>query len=281
MSTAQSYYLPEPTLWPIIGCVALPAMAIGAAAWVNHASAGAYVLGAGVVLLVVMLVGWFSTVVREGNRRLYNGQVNTSFRLGMAWFIFTEALVFGALFAALFYLRLYAVPDLASGETASLWPGFRPGWPTAGPDASGSFTAMRAWGIPAVNTAVLLTSGVFMSLASSAIARGNAARFKRALALVIVLGAIFLFLQTSEYYRAFTRLSLNFSTGPYGATFFTLTGLHGVHVVIGTLFNAIVLGRSLRGQITQQHHFAFTAGSWYWHFVDTVWVLLFILVYVI
>ena len=281
MSTVRSYYLPEPSLWPIVGSVALPAMAIGTAAWVNHALAGAYVVGAGVVLLLVMLVGWFGTVIREGNRQLYNGQVDTSFRMGMAWFIFTEALVFGALFAALLYLRLYAVPDLASGETATLWPGFRPGWPTAGPDFSGNFTAMRAWGIPAINTVVLLSSGVFVSLASSAIARGNLSRFKWALALVIVLGVTFLCLQTSEYYRAFTRLNLNFSTGAYGATFFTLTGLHGVHVVIGTLFNAIILTRALAGQITQQHHFAFTAGSWYWHFVDTVWVALFVLVYVI
>ncbi len=281
MSTIQTYYLPQPTPWPILGCVALPTMAIGAAAWVNHVSQGAYVLAAGVLLLLVMLIGWFGTVIRESDCRLYNGQVNTSLRQGMAWFIFTEAIIFGALFGALFYLRLYAVPHLASGETATLWPGFRPGWPTAGPDFSGSFTAMKAWGIAAINTVVLLSSGVVVSLANSAIARGNLVRFKPALALVIVLGVIFLCLQTSEYYRAFTRLNLSFSTGPYGATFFFLTGLHGLHVAIGALFPSVVLIRTLRGQITQQHHFAFTAASWYWHFVDTVWVLLFIFVYVI
>jgi cytochrome c oxidase subunit 3 len=281
MSTVRSYYLPEPTPWPILGAVALLAMALGAAGWVNHASEGPYVLGAGVVLLAVMLIGWFGTVIREGTSRLYSGRVDTSFHLGMAWFIFTEVMVFAALFAALFYLRLYSVPDLASGPSASLWPGFRPSWPTAGPEFSGSFTPLRAWGVPAINTVVLLSSGALVSLASSAIARGNLARFKRALTWVIVLAVIFLCLQASEYHRAFTQLNVDFSTGVYGATFFILTGLHGVHVAIGTVFLAIILARTVRGQITREHHFAFTAGSWYWHFVGVTWVALFVLVYCI
>ena len=144
MSTVQRYYLPAPTPWPILGCVALPTMAIGAAAWVNRASQGPYIVAAGVLLLLVMLIGWFGTVMRESDRRLYNGQVDTSFRQAMAWFIFTEAIVFGALFGALFYLRLYAVPHLASGETATLWPGFRPGWPTAGPDCRPRSTTVHS-----------------------------------------------------------------------------------------------------------------------------------------
>jgi cytochrome c oxidase subunit III len=279
MSTIRSYYLPEPTRWPIFGSVALLAMAVGAAGWVNHASEGPYVLCGGVVLLAVMLIAWFGTVIREGNGRLFNAQVDTSFRLGMAWFIFTEAMVFAALFGALFYLRLYSVPDLASGETAALWPGFHAAWPTAGPEFSGSLTRVRAWGVPAFNTVVLLCSGAIVSLASSSIARGNIGRFKLQLALVIVLGVVFLCLQASEYHRAFTQLNLTLSTGVYGATFFLLTGLHGIHVAIGAVFLAIVLARTLGGQITQEHHFAFTAGSWYWHFVGVAWVVLFILVY--
>ena len=279
MSTVRSYYLPEPTHWPIFGSVALLAMAIGAAGWVNHAAEGPYFLFGGVVLLAVMLVGWFGAVIREGNSRLHNPQADTSFRLGMAWFIFTEAMVFTALFAALFYLRLYSVPDLASGETASLWPGFKSVWPTAGPEFSGTFTRVRAWGVPAFNTAVLLCSGAAVSLASSSIARGKLTRFKLQLALVIVLGVTFLCLQASEYHRAFSQLNLTLSTGVYGATFFLLTGLHGVHVAIGALFLTIVLVRTLRGKITAEHHFAFTAGSWYWHFVGVAWVILFILVY--
>jgi cytochrome c oxidase subunit III len=281
MSTVRSYYLPEPTPWPILGSAALLAMAIGAVSWINHLSEGPYIVCGGVVLLAVMLIGWFSTVIREGNNGLYNGQVDKSFRLGMAWFIFTEAMVFAALFGALFYLRLYSVPDLASGDSASLWPGFRATWPTAGPEFSGSFTALAAWGVPAINTAVLLCSGGLVTLASSAIERGNLGRFKWALALVIVLGATFLCLQYSEYHRAFTRLNLDLSTGVYGATFFLLTGLHGIHVAVGTVFLAIVLARTLGGKITREHHFAFTAGSWYWHFVGVAWVALFILVYCI
>lgn len=281
MSTASRYYLPEPTPWPILGAAALLAMAMGAVSWINHLPEGPYIVCGGVVLLAVMLIGWFGTVIREGNARLYNGQVDTSFHLGMAWFIFTEAIVFAALFGALFYLRLYTVPDLASGDSASLWPGFRGGWPTAGPAFNGSLTPLAAWGVPAINTAVLLCSGGLVTLASSAIARGNLGRFKWLLALVIVLAVTFLCLQASEYHRAFTRLNVDLSTGVYGATFFVLTGLHGIHVAIGTVFLAIILVRTLRGTITQEHHFAFTAGSWYWHFVGVAWVALFILVYCI
>jgi cytochrome c oxidase subunit III len=281
MSTVRSYYVPESAPWSIFGAVGLPTMAVGAASWVNHGSDGPYILAGGLALLAVMLFGWFSNVIRENNTRLYNARVDASFRLGMAWFIFTEAMVFAALFAALFYLRLYAVPDLASGETAALWPGFHASWPTAGPLSSGPFTSMRAWGIPAINTAVLLTSGALVTLANSAIEHGRFERFKRLLTLVIVLGLVFLCLQASEYHRALALLNLNFSTGVYGATFFMLTGLHGLHVLIGTTFMAIILARSLGGGLTQAHHFAFTAGSWYWHFVDLAWVGLFILVYCI
>ena len=278
MSTVRSYYVPESAPWSIFGAVGLPIVAFGAAGWVNHAPEGPYVLAGGVVLLAVMLIGWFSSLVHEGNSRLYSSQVDKSLRIGMAWFIFTEAIVFAALFAALFYLRLYAVPDLA-GESATLWPGFHATWPTAGPEYSGAFTSMHAWGIPAINTAVLLTSGGLVTLANSAIEQGRLGRFKGLLALVIVLALVFLWLQASEYYRALIHLNLNFSTGVYGATFFMLTGLHGVHVLIGTVFMAIILGRSLRGDLTQSHHLVFTAGSWYWHFVGLAWLALFILVY--
>jgi cytochrome c oxidase subunit 3 len=279
MSAVKSYYLPEPTRWPIFGSTALLLMGVGAASWVNHAAAGPYIVCAGLGFLLLMLMGWFGTVIGENNRRLYNGQVDASFRLGMAWFIFTEAMVFAALFGALFYLRVLAVPDLGSGETAQLWPGFHGVWPTAGPDFKGTLTRMSTWDVPAINTLILLSSGAAVTWANSAITRGRLGQFKAGLLLTITLGVLFLCLQVSEYHHAFTKLDLTLATGVYGATFFALTGLHGFHVALGTLVLIVMLVRTLLGHFTQEHHFAFTAASWYWHFVGIVWVILFVLVY--
>jgi len=279
MSNVQKYYLPEPTPWPILGCSSLLMMAVGAAAWVNRAAAGPWLLLAGAGLLLIMLIGWFGTVVRENNAGLLNRQVDASFRWAMAWFVFSEVMVFVAFFGALFYLRVLAVPDLASGESGQLWPGFKATWPTAGPLPEGSFSPMVAWGVPTLNTVILLTSGAIVTWANFAIARGERGRFKLALLLTIVLGVLFLCLQVSEYHHAFTRQNLSLSSGVYGATFFALTGLHGIHVTIGTTILIFILARALREQFTPEHHFAFTAASWYWHFVGVLWLILFVLVY--
>ena len=279
MNNVQKYYLPEPTAWPIFGGGALLMMAVGAAAWVNRAAAGPWLLLAGAGLLLIMLIGWFGTVIRENNAGLLNRQVDASFRWAMAWFVFSEVMVFVAFFGALFYLRVLAVPDLASGETGQLWPGFKATWPTAGPLPEGNFSPMVAWGVPALNTVILLTSGVIVTWANFAIARGERGRFKLALLLTIVLGVLFLCLQVSEYHHAFTRQNLSLSSGVYGATFFALTGLHGIHVTIGTTILIFILARALREQFTPEHHFAFTAASWYWHFVGILWLILFVLVY--
>jgi cytochrome c oxidase subunit 3 len=279
MNNVQKYYLPEPTPWPIFGSSALLMMAVGAAGWVNRAAAGPYLLSAGAGLLLIMLIGWFGTVIRESNAGLLNGQVDASFRWAMAWFIFSEVMVFAALFGALFYLRVLSVHDLASGETQSLWPNFHAGWPTAGPLPNGTFKPMTAWGVPTLNTVILLTSGAMVTWANFAIAHGERGRFKLALLLTIVLGMLFLCLQASEYHHAFTQQNLSLSSGAYGATFFSLTGLHGIHVMIGTTVLIFILARALLGQFTPEHHFAFTAASWYWHFVGVLWLILFVLVY--
>ncbi|TMH76594.1 MAG: cytochrome c oxidase subunit 3 [Betaproteobacteria bacterium] len=279
MNNVQKYYLPEPTPWPIFGCSALLMMAVGAAAWVNRAAAGLWLVSVGAVLLLIMLIGWFGTVIRENNAGLLNRQVDASFRWAMAWFVFSEVMVFVAFFGALFYLRVLAVPDLASGESGQLWPGFKATWPTAGPLPEGSFSPMVAWGVPTLNTVILLTSGAIVTWANFAIARGERGRFKLALLMTIILGVLFLCLQASEYHHAFTRQNLSLSSGAYGATFFALTGLHGIHVMIGTTILIFILARALRGQFTPEHHFAFTAASWYWHFVGVLWLVLFVLVY--
>jgi cytochrome c oxidase subunit III len=280
MNATEIYFLPQPARWPIVGSAALLLMASGAAIWLNQGTVGPYVLTAGVAVLVYVLFGWFGAVVSESRRGLHDDQVEASFRIGTAWFIFSEVMVFAVLFAALFYIRMISVPGLASGDThAMLWPGFKGAWPASGPGIKGTFSAMRAWGIPTLNTAVLLTSGVTVTLAHAALNKAHRGRLAALLLVTIVLGLSFLRMQVSEYHHAYTALNLTLATGAYGATFFVLTGLHGVHVAIGSGFLIVMLARILRGDFTAKHHFAFLAATWYWHFVGVLWLILFVVVY--
>jgi cytochrome c oxidase subunit 3 len=197
----------------------------------------------------------------------------------MAWFIFSEAMFFFAFFGALFFTRVISVPDLASADNALLWPGFQAAWPTAGPGLEQAFTPMAAWGIPALNTAILLSSGAAVTWAHWALKRDRRGQLNLALALTVALGALFIALQAHEYIEAYRHMGLTLGAGVYGATFFLLTGFHGLHVSIGTLMLLVILLRCLRGHFRPDNHFAFEAVSWYWHFVDVVWLVLFLFVY--
>jgi len=276
---ANAYYLPQPSRWPITGACALLISAIGAAIWINRGAAGPYILAAGAALLVYMLFGWFGTVIREGEAGLYNKQVDRSYRWAMGWFIFSETMFFAAFFGALFYMRWHAVPDLASGDTGALWPDFKGGWPTMGPGIEGVVTPMRATGLPLINTLILLTSAGTLLWAHLGLKKGARSQFKLGLILTVALGLVFLALQFSEHYRAYTQLGLTLGSGAYGATFFMLTGFHGLHVAIGATILSVIFARSLRGDFTPDDQFAFLAASWYWQFVDVVWLLMYVLVY--
>ena len=278
-AAVRAYYLPHPSRWPIIGACSLLLSAAGAATWINRGAAGPYVLAAGMALLVYMLVGWFGTVIRESEAGLYNKQVDVSYRWAMGWFIFSETMFFVAFFGALFYLRWHAVPDLASGDTAELWPGFKGGWPTSGPGIEGTLQPEHASGIPLINTILLLTSAATLLWAQWGLQKGARGQLKLGLFLTVALGIVFLGLQFNEHYRAYTELGLTLGSGAYGATFFMLTGFHGLHVAIGATVLSVILARSLRGDFTPDDQFAFQAASWYWQFVDVIWLLMFVLVY--
>jgi cytochrome c oxidase subunit III len=274
------YFDPLPALWPILIAGALLLMAFGAVAWLNGANAGRFPVALGLAALGGILFRWFAALISEGRGGLYSDQVEGSIRGGMAWFIGSEVVVFGALIAALFYERFIAVPGLTSGDTHTLlWPAFIGGWPASGPLIEGSFTAMKPWVIPTLNTAVLLSSGVAITLANIALNRGRRGRLIALVLTTILLGMLFLRMQASEYYHAYTALNLTLATGVYGATFFVLTGLHGLHVAIGTVFLIVMLARILRGDFTAVHHSGFQAATWYWHFVGVVWLIVFIVVY--
>ena len=275
----HGYYLPAPSHWPIVGSAALLLLALGATMAIHNWTGGGFLLGAGAATLTAMLLGWFGRVIRENQDGLYGAQVGLSFRWGMAWFIFSEVMFFAAFFGALFYGRVVAVPDLASGDSGLLWPGYTGGWPTAGPGLESVFTPMAAWGIPAINTLVLLSSGATVTWAHWGLKQNRRWQLKLGLALTVALGLSFIALQAYEYTEAYQHMGLTLGAGIYGATFFILTGFHGLHVTLGTLMLMVILGRGLAGHFTPDRHFAFEAVSWYWHFVDVVWLLLFVFVY--
>jgi len=232
------------------------------------------------VIILYMMFRWFGDVIRESESGKYGGWEDVSFRWGMSWFIFSEVMFFAAFFGALFYTRVLSVPDLASLEhQAQLWPGFAGHWPSAGPAFAEKFSPMAAWGLPAINTVLLLSSGVTVTIAHWALKENKRGMLSLFLFFTVALGALFLAFQVIEYGHAYSELNLKLTTGVYGSTFFMLTGFHGFHVTLGAIMLTVILVRCLMGHFKPDHHFAFEAVAWYWHFVDVVWLGLFIFVY--
>jgi cytochrome c oxidase subunit 3 len=277
------YYLPEPSHWPIVGSVGMFLLLFGFASFLHGSSM--VIMLAGAVIIITMLFGWFGTVINESLAGKYNDQVDTSFRMGMGWFIFSEVMFFAAFFGALFYARMFSVPWLggASNNVMThelLWSGFDAVWPTNGPgDVGGEYSPMGAWGIPAINTLILLSSGVTVTWAHWGLKKGDRTQLILGLMATVALGFLFLGLQAYEYHHAFHEMNLTLGSGIYGTTFYMLTGFHGLHVTLGATMLLVILIRSMKGHFTAEHHFAFEAVAWYWHFVDVVWLGLFIFVY--
>jgi len=275
-SQTGGYYLPNPSGWPLTGSVGIFTLAVGTVMLLNNQSIAPWVMLAGAAIIIYMMFGWFGKVIGESEGGLYNNHVDRSFRMGMAWFIFSEVMFFGAFFGALFYMRIFSVPQIA--ETELLWPNFDGSWPTAGPKGA-PFAPMGAWGIPAINTLLLLTSGATVTWAHWGLLKDNRAQLIIGLIATVALGIVFLALQAYEYVHAYKELGLTLQAGAYGATFFMLTGFHGFHVTIGTIMLIVILIRSMKGHFTPEHHFGFEGVAWYWHFVDVVWLGLFVFVY--
>ncbi len=284
----QHYYVPAQSYWPIVGAVGLFIMAIGGVNVLHQQAYGWYTFLAGSLIIALMMFGWFGSVIVESQKGLYSEQLDRSFRWGMVWFIFSEVMFFAAFFGALFFARYLSVPWLGGlGAKVSthtvLWEHFQATWPLLiNPDPSkfiGPTQAMHAWGIPAINTLILLCSGATITAAHHALKNNHRPALKRWLAITIFLAAVFLSLQAYEYHHAYTTMGLKLNSGIYGATFFMLTGFHGAHVTIGTLMLMVILFRAFSGHFTPEKHFAFEAAAWYWHFVDAIWLIVFVLVY--
>ncbi|MFV2059139.1 MAG: cytochrome c oxidase subunit 3 [Gammaproteobacteria bacterium] len=304
MSQAQGgYYLPAPSHWPLTGSVAFLFLLGGFAnALVNQTDDGQ--LGSfipmyiGLAILIFMLFGWFGTVIRESEAGQYNDQVDVSFRMGMMWFIFSEVMFFAAFFGALFYARNFSVPWLAGEGNnilthTELWSNFKDVWPLiespihTNPESLGDVTKFSKpehlvdpWHIPAINTLILLSSGVTVTFAHWALKKAQRPQLVLWLFATVVLGFVFVYLQIDEYSEAYGH-GLKLTSGIYGSTFYMLTGFHGFHVTMGAIILSVIMFRSMKGHFTEKHHFAFEAAAWYWHFVDVVWLGLFIFVYVL
>lgn len=286
---ANVYYVPHGSRWPIIAAVSMFVFMVGAATWLNgYDQAGHVVITIGALAIIGMMFGWFGKVINESLKGTFNGQVDTSFRMGMTWFIFSEVFFFAAFFGGLFYIRTFVVPWLGgAGDKGILtngyiWQGFSAAWPTNGPMAvGGAFTTTSPWRIPLINTLLLLSSSVTVTIAHHALRAGNRRRLIGFLGFTIVLGVLFLLGQAIEYSDNYIHLNMTLHSGIYGATFYILTGFHCLHVTLGTIMLIVMWLRCVRGHFDREHHFGFEAVSWYWHFVDVIWLCLFLFVYIL
>jgi cytochrome c oxidase subunit III len=280
------YFIPEPSHFPVMTALGLFFVILGAGQWVNGHGWGAYSLAFGLILWAFTLQQWFRQSIKESEGGLYSDRIDVSFRWSMSWFIFSEVMFFGAFFSALYWTRLHSVPNLASLENALLWPDFKSIWPSvqAGITASPAgvvepFTTMGPWPLPTINTALLLTSGVTLTIAHHALLAGKRARTIAFMWMTVILGATFMCVQAYEYMHAYKDLNLKLDSGVYGSTFYMLTGFHGFHVFVGMLMLLFITIRLMKGHFTTERHFGFEGAAWYWHFVDVVWLGLYIVVY--
>ncbi len=276
---APYYFVPGPSKWPFLGGAALLVTMLGAASWVNSEPWGPILCGVGLLAFLTVLFKWFSDAIGESESGQYNARIDTSFRWSMSWFIFSEVMFFAAFFGALFYARTITMPWLADLDHKILWPDFAAHWGNLGP--AGTVEPFEKMGllIPTINTLLLLTSGVTLTVSHHALRAGHRGQTAFWLAVTILLGATFIGMQAYEYMEAYQDYNLKLTSGIYGSTFFLLTGFHGFHVTIGAIMLTVVLFRILKGHFTPEHHFAFEGAAWYWHFVDVVWLGLYVVVY--
>ncbi|WP_293996969.1 cytochrome c oxidase subunit 3 [Sphaerotilus sp.] len=280
------YYVPAPSRHPVMTAIGLFFVILGAGQWVNGHGWGAYSLLFGLLWTVFVLRQWFGEAAGEAEAGMLSDRVDVSHRWSMAWFIFSEVMFFAAFFGALYWARTQSVPSLGSLENAVLWPDFKGVWPSSVAGATASpagivepFQTMGPWPLPTINTGLLLTSGITLTIAHHALIANQRAKAIGWMWITVLLGVLFLFCQGYEYAHAYSELNLKLSSGVYGSTFFMLTGFHGFHVFVGTVMLLVMTIRLMKGHFTPERHFGFEGAAWYWHFVDVVWLGLYFIVY--
>jgi len=292
------YYIADPSFWPIIGSIGIFTMLFGLVQVLHSGVMGPYLMMAGAGVILATMFGWFGHVIKESVAGLHSHQLDKTYRWGMLWFIVSEIFLFGIFFGALFYTRVFSLNEMAGvastlardlllyrGDLTHqyLWPAFDYTWPLLKNPNPTQFVGPKdiiyVWHIPALNTILLLSSAVTLTWSHWGLKKGNRSQMLIGLMLTILLGATFEGFQVHEYIEAYTEYGLTLASGIYGSTFFTLTGLHAMHVSVGVIMLSVILWRCLKGHFLPEHHFAFEAVSWYWHFVDVVWLILFVFVY--
>nr|QWC54917.1 cytochrome c oxidase subunit III [Megalothorax incertus] len=250
------FHMVDQSPWPITGAIGAMALTTGMAQWFNANEMN--LMLSGVLLLIVTAFQWWRDVSREATLQgLHTSFVAKGLRLGMLLFILSEVFFFFSFFWAFFHSSL--APTFDTGAQ----------WPPAG------IITFNPTQVPLLNTIILLASGVSVTWAHHALMEGKASETSQALFVTVILGLYFTALQALEYWEAFFSIS----DAVYGATFFVATGFHGLHVIIGTLFLMTCLARHSMGHFSPNHHFGFEAAAWYWHFVDVVWLFLYMVIY--
>ena len=278
-ANAPYYFVPGPSKWPLFAGVSLLVTMVGASAWVNDYGWGAALNLAGILGFLIVLYKWFGDAIAESEGGLYSKRIDASYRWSMSWFIFSEVMFFAGFFGALFYARTVSMPWLADLDHKILWPDYMAEWGSTPAGTIEEFARMGPFWIPTINTALLLTSGVTLTISHHALRAGHRGKTAFWLFATIVLGAVFMGFQAYEYMHAYSDLNLKLTSGIFGSTFYMLTGFHGFHVTLGAIMLAVVLYRVMKGHFTPENHFAFEGAAWYWHFVDVVWLGLYVVVY--
>ncbi|MBF6630826.1 MAG: cytochrome c oxidase subunit 3 [Comamonas sp.] len=280
------YFVPAESGYPIWAAAGLFFVILGAGMWINGHQWGMWSFFFGLSWWLVVLYRWMAQAAHESESGLFGRKIDLSYRWSMSWFIFSEVMLFGAFFTALWWARAHSVPELGNIENSLLWPDFNAAWPSMVPGATTSpagtvepFQTVGPFWLPTINTALLLTSGVTLTIAHHALRLGQRAKTIGFMWATVLLGIIFLCVQGYEYYHLYTDLNLKMSSGIFGSTFYMLTGFHGFHVFVGMLMLLFITLRLQKGHFTAERHFGFEGAAWYWHFVDVVWLGLYILVY--
>jgi cytochrome c oxidase subunit III len=274
------YFIPSPSRFPVSASAGLLAMGMGGGFWVNGAENAKWVVLAGFIWLMFVLYQWFGASIAESQGKMYSKKVDISFRWSMSWFIFSEVMFFAGFFGALYFARLHSLPMLSDLDHAVLWPDFKGVWPNTGPaGVVEPFQTMGPFWIPTINTALLLSSGVTLTIAHHALLANQRSKTIFWMIATVALGFIFVGFQAYEYIHAYNDLNLKLSSGIFGSTFYMLTGFHGFHVCLGAIMLLVVLLRLMKGHFSPENHFAFEGAAWYWHFVDVVWIGLYVVVY--
>ena len=296
----QHYFVPHGAIYPAIISAGILSLASGfifsVATDKNKDLAylqapGKWMMILGTLIIIAMTFKWMGSIITESVTGKFKSWEDKSFRIGMIVFICSEVAFFAAFFGALFYMRVLSVPDLAGYDAditpykdfLATWPSLGPGGTVLGADyvPNTSFKPMHWNGLPLINTILLLTSGATITWAHWGLIKKNRKQLVIGMALTVALGIAFLCCQAMEYHEAYTEMGLTLGSGAYGATFFMLTGFHGFHVLLGTTMLIVILLRCMKGHFTPEHHFGFEGVAWYWHFVDVVWLGLFVFVYML